>query len=131
MTTLTELHLSELLVHRVAAEVRAQAGRRGINQIGLANILGLSQPQISSRMRGHVPFRLDEIDLLAAAFGIEAAELMPPKPPTQRGPHPMDEALKLPHLDSNQEPAGYGPYLVNRPFAPSWAPLDTRCPIAA
>lgn len=80
MDAVTQLYTSDSLSARVAAEVRAQAARRGLNQTELGRILGLSQPQISGRMRGRMPFRLDEIDLLARHFGIDAAELMPRRP---------------------------------------------------
>jgi len=65
------------LSERVAAEVRAHAGRTGANQAFLARLLDISQPQMSARMRGRMPFRLDELEVLAKAFGIEARDFLP------------------------------------------------------
>lgn len=90
MDAVTELFSSNSLSSRVAAEVRGQAARRGLTQADVGRVLGLSQPQISGRLRGKMPFRLDEIDTLARHFGVDATELMP----------------KCAVRDLNPEPAG-------------------------
>lgn len=101
MDAVTELYTSHSLSARVAAEVRSQAARRGLRQVDLAKLLEMSQPQVSLRLRGKVPFRLEELDVLAQHFGIDAAELMPPRPQV------ADGADRLPRLDLNQQPFVY------------------------
>jgi transcriptional regulator with XRE-family HTH domain len=63
---------------RVAAEVRAWRARRSMTQVQLAKALGLSQAQVSSRLRGETPITLDEIERLATIFGCSPEELMQP-----------------------------------------------------
>ena len=88
----------------VSQEVRAWAGRLGLRQRHLAEILGISQAQVSARLRGQVSWNLDELDLLATAFGVQPGEFMATPP---RG-IPAGASGVLPRLDSNQQPAGYG-----------------------
>ena len=72
--------LGTALSRSVAAEVRAWRGRLAVTQGRVAEILGLSQPQVSQRLSGKVPFSLDEIGLLAAAWDLDPAELISPMP---------------------------------------------------
>ena len=85
----------------VAANVRAEAARRGFNQVSLAAVLGISQPNVSKRWRGVHPFSLDELALLADAFDVD------------------DEVLtRCPRPDSNRQPAGWLAEVVRGPWAP-------------
>jgi transcriptional regulator with XRE-family HTH domain len=77
MSDVAELFHSDSYSHRVAAEVRGHAARQGLQQKDLAKALNYGQPQISKRMRGQVPFTLEEIAVLAGLFEVEPAELMP------------------------------------------------------
>lgn len=61
---------------RVAQNVRAEASRRSMTQERLATVLGMSQQAISDRLRGRTPLTLDELDVLAAAFGMTVTELI-------------------------------------------------------
>jgi len=63
---------------RVAAEVRAWRSRRSMSQKELGLALGLSQTQISARLRGEVEIGLDEIESLSAIFGCTAEDLLRP-----------------------------------------------------
>lgn len=76
---------------RVAAEARAWRGRLNITQVEIARALNLSQPQVSARMRGHVAFSLEEVEVLADLFGIEPAELLG-MGQTRNGPPPGTRA---------------------------------------
>jgi transcriptional regulator with XRE-family HTH domain len=49
----------------------------GIMQKDLAKALSLHPSQITARMRGRVPFSLDELEILARMFHIEPVELLP------------------------------------------------------
>ena len=82
MSTVTELFTSQSLSARVAAEVRAHAAKRGLKQKDLAVLLNLSPGQISARFSGRIPFKLEDLDVIAASFGIDAAELLPARPQT-------------------------------------------------
>ena len=66
----TPTGLQQSLTHRVAAEVRAEVARQNVTQDYLAQILGVAQPNVSRRLTGKQPFDTDELDKLAAAFGI-------------------------------------------------------------
>lgn len=91
MSEIAELYRSESYSHRVAAEVRAHAARRGLMQKDLAKALGYDPSQITKRMRGQVDFTLNELAVLARLFGIEPSELLP----------------RCTVRDSNPEPAVY------------------------
>jgi transcriptional regulator with XRE-family HTH domain len=121
MDAVTDLYTSDSLSARVAAEVRSQAAKRGLKQVDIARLLGMSQPQVSLRLRGKVPFRLEEIDVLARHFGVDAAELMPPRPQV------ADGADRLPRLDLNQQPFGWmSAQLGGGSVVPLFAPGDPR-----
>ena len=64
------------LTDRVAAEVRANMARVRMTQTELAEILGLTQSTVSKRLLGKIAFSVDELDTVAAAFGVHPAVLM-------------------------------------------------------
>jgi hypothetical protein len=100
MSAVTNLYESIGFTAAVAAEVRAQAARRGLLQKDVRELLGLQKAGASSRWNGKVPFRLEEIGILCEAWGIAPADLMPSKwSPAERS--------ELPRLDLNQQPCGY------------------------
>jgi len=59
-----------------AEEVRALMGRRRMSQTALADVLGVTQTQVSKRLRGVIPFDIDEIERLAEYFGVDPADLL-------------------------------------------------------
>jgi len=68
------------LADHVAAEIRAEMGRQrgtGWNQRRLAEVLGLSQAQVSERMSGKVEFRMSELEQIATALGVPVAQFLP------------------------------------------------------
>ena len=83
----------------IAGEVRAAAARERVSGTRLALGLGLTKMAVSRRMHGHTPWGAAELAAVADLLGVTVAELYPPLP------RPRTE--KLPHLDSNQEPADY------------------------
>lgn len=85
----------------VAAEVRAELARARVPAASLAAVLGIAQPNVSRRLNGHIAFTVDEIAAVAAALRVPPAAFLP-DPATV-------PAWRLPHLDSNQEPAGFQP----------------------
>jgi transcriptional regulator with XRE-family HTH domain len=90
MSELAELFTSDTYSDRVAAEVRAHAARRGLQQQDLAHALGYQQPQISKRLRGLVPFTINEIAALAALLDIQPSDLLPQSwAPRGSNPEPM------------------------------------------
>jgi transcriptional regulator with XRE-family HTH domain len=60
----------------VAANIRAEAARRGLNQTDMARLLGVSRMTMSDRNRGRTPWALDDIERVAQLFHIEAADLL-------------------------------------------------------
>lgn len=61
----------------VAAEVRAQMGRRRITQGQLAKALGMSQAAVSRRLTGELPFDLDDVLVMAQRFNVALSDLIP------------------------------------------------------
>jgi transcriptional regulator with XRE-family HTH domain len=60
----------------VASEVRAELGRQRISGSALAKSLGMSQAGISRRLRGEVPFDVDELSAIAALLNVPLSALL-------------------------------------------------------
>lgn len=62
----------------IAAEVRAEIARqKGPTQRELAELLGLSQPQVSDRIRGDVEWRISELAKVAELLGVPITKFVP------------------------------------------------------
>lgn len=70
----------------VLSEIRAWMGRRDVNQTEMAEALGISQSQMSKRLRGRIPIDIVELGVMADYLGITIAELVGGEP--GRSPHP-------------------------------------------
>jgi len=67
--------LPTTLAATVAANIRAETGRRGLHQRDIARYLGLAPSRISERWRGITPWSLDDIDRLAELFSVRPQDL--------------------------------------------------------
>jgi transcriptional regulator with XRE-family HTH domain len=72
----------------VCAEIRAMMGRRDMRQRDVARALRCDEKWLSRRLRAEVAFDVDDLHRLALVLHCREVDL-------------------LPHLDSNQKPAGY------------------------
>ena len=88
MTAVIEFPRRTPLRTAVAAEVRALMGRYNVNQTKLADVLGVTQTQVSKRLRGLIPFDVDELDVMAGYFRVSVTELVggPTNSPRPGGP---------------------------------------------
>jgi transcriptional regulator with XRE-family HTH domain len=64
------------LTLRVAAEVRAEVARQRLTHKRLAELLGLSQPQITKRLNGVIAMNTTELDRIAEALGVPVERLL-------------------------------------------------------
>lgn len=76
----------------VATEVRAEMGRQRATQRIVGQILGKSQPQISARLLGELPFTTAELDKLAEAWSIPVTTFLPSAGVPVRGETPASAA---------------------------------------
>ncbi len=84
----------------VARRFRAELGQLGISGTDAAEICGVSQPWMSRRMNGTVPFDVDELDMVCTKLGMYYEYVA-------SGLWPTDgDGSLLPRLDSNQQPFG-------------------------
>ena len=60
---------------RFAGEVKALMGRHDVTQLRLAEYLGIGQPELSKRLKGRTPFKIDEILAIADGFGVSVGTL--------------------------------------------------------
>ena len=60
---------------KVAAQIRAVMGWRGVNQTELARWLDVQRPWLSRRLRGAVGFHLEDVARIASALGLTTVEL--------------------------------------------------------
>lgn len=102
MSTAANLH-PEPLDRRVRDEVNALRGRFRVSQQALGRALGVTQTQMSARLRGHVPLTLGEVEVLAAFFGTTPGYLMG----YENAPRPVGPGGGLGYAigDLNPEPA--------------------------
>lgn len=103
MTVQTQPRVRRPLTELVAEEVRALKGRRSLSQQELAEVLGVNQGQVSARLRGKIPFTLQDVDRLADFFGVDPEYLMGNK--SAPGPEGPGGGSALPRMDSNHQPA--------------------------
>ncbi|HTY35405.1 helix-turn-helix transcriptional regulator [Mycobacterium sp.] len=80
---------------RVAAEVRAWRARRQMTQAQLGRALGLSQPQMSAKLRGLQPISLDETERLAAMTAYRDRQVTPSREDAMRTPSLIAACLLL------------------------------------
>ena len=62
----------------VAGNIRAEAARAGLSQVGLGRALMMSQVSITKRWRGVTPWQLAELDAVARVLGVTVAQLVTP-----------------------------------------------------
>ncbi len=60
----------------VGSNVRALMAARGVSQIQMASILGVTQSAVSKRLRGVTPFDTRDLQAISEAFGIHAMNLL-------------------------------------------------------
>ncbi|TSI14673.1 helix-turn-helix domain-containing protein [Brevibacterium aurantiacum] len=72
--TIGELQLTEN--ERVGREVAAWMTRYNLRQADIAQILGFAQRNVSKRIRGEMPFRIDELLAIARYMGISLSQLL-------------------------------------------------------
>ena len=87
MTTLTfpGAHGPRSTRQVVTENIRALMARRGIKQPQIMALLELSQPAVSRRLSGQLPWNIDELERIARAFEVSVAELIDG---TAESPHP-------------------------------------------
>lgn len=65
------------LSEHVAREVRAEMARQRVTHRQVADRLGLSQVQVSKRLRGQIEFRPSELDAVADFLGVPVTQFLP------------------------------------------------------
>ena len=60
----------------VAANVRAEAARRGMTQADVARAMGLSRMAVSDRYRGRTPWTLDELEAVSSRLRCPVSALL-------------------------------------------------------
>jgi len=61
---------------RLAQELNALRARYSVNQTQLGDVVGVTQSQMSKKLKGRGTFTLDEVERLAEFFGMTALELL-------------------------------------------------------
>jgi transcriptional regulator with XRE-family HTH domain len=90
---------------RLAQELNALRGRYNLSQTELGAVIGVTQSQMSKRLKGGVPFTLDEVETLARYFSMTPMQLLgEAESPRPNGP---GAPSLLPRLDSNQQPSDF------------------------
>ena len=61
---------------QIASNVRAEMARAAVTQTRMGQDLRFSQQSISRRLNGHVPFTVDELDVIAEYLGLPLSALI-------------------------------------------------------
>jgi transcriptional regulator with XRE-family HTH domain len=61
----------------VSLNIRAGMARAGVNQTQLAEALGMRQAGVSDRLRGRVPWTVDQLVTVADVLGCRPSQLLP------------------------------------------------------
>lgn len=61
---------------RVGRNVRAEMARNDLTQADIAARLRLTQPAVSRRLTGDVPFNVDELSIVSRAVGVPLSRLV-------------------------------------------------------
>lgn len=59
------------------AKVREEMRAKSVSQQTLAEVIGVSQSQFSRRLRGVIPFDINELTAIAKHFGVPLTTLTP------------------------------------------------------
>lgn len=92
----------------ITSAVRAEMGRQGKKFHELTLPLNRSYPTISSRLNGHTPFTLDELEKIAAFLGMTTNDLIESANLGRRiaASSPADEVARItPPHDTWEQPA--------------------------
>ena len=65
--------MAETFSRTVAATVRAELARHEVSQSQLAALLGVSSTQAGKRLKGAIPYTVDELGLIATHLGIQVS----------------------------------------------------------
>jgi transcriptional regulator with XRE-family HTH domain len=114
------------LSERVAEEIRVAMARRRIKQSQLARMIDQNDQWVSVRLNGRQEIGLNDLEVIAAALGMQAAQLLstPPatgqKPPSRRRRHPDTTTTPSPTRNNGpSRPPSY-PNSARRPaFGPA------------
>jgi transcriptional regulator with XRE-family HTH domain len=69
----------------IAAEVRAEMARQSKSYADLGDVLGVTRQSVHLRLRGHQPFRGEELVLIARWLGVPAERFLPEVEPIDAG----------------------------------------------
>ncbi|WP_183358236.1 helix-turn-helix domain-containing protein [Garicola koreensis] len=100
---------------RVGREIKAWLARHSLKQTDLADVIGVAQKNVSRRLRGEIPFRIDELLAITQALDITLGQLL--------GNDLVNE--KNPHLVSGEGSRGQtsGHFVAGDGFEPSTSGL--------
>ncbi|MCK9629952.1 MAG: helix-turn-helix domain-containing protein, partial [Bacteroidales bacterium] len=102
LVPLDDLSLSE----RVAANIRAEIARFGLQQTDVARALGISQQSVSLKIHGKRPLSLDEIEGFARLVGLSPEDLVRGRSRPPGGPDGgLSVAAERARRDSNPQPS--------------------------
>lgn len=76
MSNVVEFPAVDTFAAHVAANIRAEAARRGVTQVQIAQHLGVNQSVVSHRYRGHREWSLSEIEAVARLLRTTTSELV-------------------------------------------------------
>lgn len=82
-TPLTELTENQ----RIGREVRTWMIRLDVTQAEIATVLGFAQKNVSKRIRGEMPFRIDELLRIAVLMDITLGQLLGDDLVNEKNPH--------------------------------------------
>lgn len=68
--------MTHTLPEHITREIRAEMGRQRRNQREIADLIGLSQTQVSKRFAGLIEFRPSELEKIADYLGVPVTQFV-------------------------------------------------------
>lgn len=105
------------LRERISGEVLALMGRHRVTQTTLAAYLGMKQSSLSDRLKCMTPWRVDELEAIAAYFDVPVTKLLGDDPIiscSSRADHltSLNDPFLAPTLPWDEPAADYQPELA-------------------
>jgi len=130
MDTLSDI--PELNATEIARQLRMHMGDVKLSRVKLSEATGISRSSLAAKLDGEVEFTLTEIALIAEAINqswlavLTGTYKSPPPHATLMRKRGSKKNLRLPRLDSNQEPVGLRPRRQQR-FYPQYMISQRQC----
>lgn len=96
-------HNPSMTVLVIAANVRAEVARFGLQDAVFAADMGMTPMSMSRRLNGHTPFTTSELDTISRYFGVPVGDFFSPRPNRRLAAIPETDAVETAGANPRQK----------------------------